>query len=255
MKRQKLRSAVMLVSFMLFPLLYVFLSPYVIVDAAINGVINGSFIVFVILFLSSLFWGRSFCGWLCPAGGVQDSCMIVQNKKVRGGNWIKYLIWALWIIVIVFFAVSAGGYRNVDPLYLVSSPIYLEIYFAVLGTIVLMSFAVGKRSMCHHICWMAPFMIIGNRIARFFKWPSLHLTVENTGCKQCNVCDTKCPMSINVSALVKKGAMFHDECILCGSCVDSCPNGVIRFRFFHQDVSSRTSRRCNRQNHEFSRYQ
>lgn len=38
-------------------------------------------------------------------------------------------------------------------------------------------------------------------------------------------------MSIDVEALVRAGAMEHTECILCGSCVDACPNSTIRFSF------------------------
>ena len=39
-----------------------------IVDAASQGIINGSFIIFIcVQFLSSLLLGRAWCGWACPA--------------------------------------------------------------------------------------------------------------------------------------------------------------------------------------------
>jgi polyferredoxin len=49
------------------------MSPYLVVDAADKGIINGSFIMFALLFVSSLVLGRGFCGWVCPAGGCQKT--------------------------------------------------------------------------------------------------------------------------------------------------------------------------------------
>ena len=39
------------------------------------------------------------------------------------------------------------------------------------------------------------------------------------------------PMSIDVRAMVASGSMEHTECVLCGTCVDTCPNGVVRYSF------------------------
>ncbi len=38
-------------------------------------------------------------------------------------------------------------------------------------------------------------------------------------------------MSLDVNGMVKLGAMEHTECILCGTCVDNCPNHAIEFSF------------------------
>jgi len=71
-----------------------YFSPYLIVESAALGIINGSFIVFVILFLSSLFIGRFWCGWLCPAAGLQEAAFIAVDKRAAVGkyNLIKYII-------------------------------------------------------------------------------------------------------------------------------------------------------------------
>jgi len=62
MDRQRVRNGVLLVSLLLFPVTMNYLSPYIIMDAASQGVINGSFVVFTALFISSLFVGRLWCG-------------------------------------------------------------------------------------------------------------------------------------------------------------------------------------------------
>jgi ferredoxin len=38
-------------------------------------------------------------------------------------------------------------------------------------------------------------------------------------------------MSLEVQEMVEKGRMENSECVLCGQCVDSCPQGVIRYSF------------------------
>jgi polyferredoxin len=65
----------------LFPVTINYFSPYIIIDGASQGVVAGSFITFALLFLVSLFLGRAFCGWICPAGGLQEWCFTVNDKK------------------------------------------------------------------------------------------------------------------------------------------------------------------------------
>jgi len=234
---QKIRRAVILVSFLLFPITIYYFSPHLIIDGAANGIITGSLIMFAVLFLISLVFGRAFCGWACPGAGIQEWCFSVNKKKSRGGklNWIKYFIWVPWLIIILIAAISAGGFHTVNPLYYtehgisVSEPSAYIIYFSVVGIFVILSFTLGKRAVCHYVCWMAPFMIIGTKIKNFFKWPSLHLEVAPDKCKQCKICDDNCPMSLEVSKMVKSGSIKSSECILCGNCICSCPNGVIKY--------------------------
>ena len=39
------------------------------------------------------------------------------------------------------------------------------------------------------------------------------------------------PMSLEVAKMVQAESMLHAEWILCGSCADNCPHGVIRYSF------------------------
>ena len=233
--RQRTRKTIVLVSFLLFPITMNYLSPYLIVDGAAAGIITGSFIFFALLFAASLFFGRAFCGYVCPVAGLDEICTIMRDKRVKGGDWIKYLIWTLWLGLIAFLAVKAGGYHHINPLYMtdygvsVSNPFSYINYYFVVGVLALLALAVGRRSACHHICWMAPFMIIGTRIRNLFKWPALHLEAEKEKCTSCGRCSRECPMSLEVREMAQRGKMTHDECILCGNCVDVCQKGVIKY--------------------------
>ena len=237
MKRQKLRKAITILSFLLFPITIYYFSPYLIIMGAMEGVIAGSFLVFIGMFITSLFFGRAFCGWICPVGGLQECMMLVQDKKARGGklDLIKYLIWLPWISTIIILAVSAGGFKKIDFLYQttngisVANPTAYFIYYAVLMLIVILALTTGKRGFCHYSCWMSPFMIIGVKAKDFLNIPSFRLKADTSKCISCKQCTNKCQMSLDVMGMVQKGNMKNSECILCGECVDVCPKSVIKF--------------------------
>lgn len=238
-RRQSVRRALILISLLLFPVVLNYLSPYVIIDGAMNGVVNGSLILFTLLFLSSLFLGRAWCGWLCPAAGLAEACTAVNDKPARGGrlNWIKWVIWFIWIGLIVSIVIGRGGYTRVDPFYLTDYGISVTswqnyiIYYGVVGLVVVLSFTAGRRAFCHYVCWMAPFMILGRKLRNLLHTPGLHLQAQTSACTRCGSCTRTCPMSLPVSDMVQLGKMENSECILCGSCVDGCPAKVIAFKF------------------------
>jgi polyferredoxin len=236
-RRQKIRKGFILFSFLLFPVTIYYFSPVLVIVGAAKGIVVGSAILFGLLFISGLMLGRGFCGWLCPGAGIQEICIPLQKKKVRKGDWIKYVLWVPWIIAVVFLAINGGGFRKVDPFFHIfhgismASPYdYIVFYFFIL-LIVIPGLIVGKRSFCHHICWMAPFMVITRKMRNLFNWPSLHLKADIDKCVQCKTCEERCPMSLPVEEMVQRNSMENSECILCGSCVDVCPENVIGYRF------------------------
>jgi ferredoxin-type protein NapH len=240
MKRQRIRKALIFILFLLFPVVLYYLSPALIIEGASKGIITGSFIVFSLLFISSLILGRSYCGWICPGAGLQEACFRISAKKARGGkyNRIKYFIWIPWIGIITFSAFRAGGLHTIIPFYQtkygisVAEPANYIVFYTVVGLITVLSFTAGKRAFCHYGCWMAPFMVIGTKIRNVFNWPALHLKANKDRCRNCKTCTKNCPMSLEVNGMVQKGSMVNSECILCGTCVDGCPEGAIRYAFF-----------------------
>jgi ferredoxin-type protein NapH len=233
--RQRARTAVSLISLLLFPVTLYYLSPAVIAMGAAEGVVTGSAFVFAALFLSSLVLGRGFCSWVCPAGALQDCAARANGRPVRSGRvgLIKYFIWVPWLALIVLLFARAGGAKAVEPAYMTEHgisalglPGFIS-YYAVIAIFLLFGLLGRRRLACHSICWMAPFMILGRRIKDALPYPSLRLLARREACTSCGSCDRSCPMSLPVSALVARGDMRHDECILCGECVDGCPSKAI----------------------------
>ena len=239
--RQKLRHGIILLSFFLFPATFYYFSPVLILEASYAGVVNGSFIVFGLLFVSALVLGRAWCGWLCPAAGCQEALFKARDKRVRAGNWVKWMIWIPWVGAIIFLAVKSGGYSSVEPFFrtlygfsVSDLPSNIAYFAVLLLLIILPGFIFGRRSFCHHLCWMAPFMIIGRKLSNKAKVTSLRLLVENDACIQCHQCTKHCPMSLPVSSMIKSGRTENSECILCGTCADSCEQKVLALRMREQ---------------------
>jgi polyferredoxin len=248
-KRQRIRRMLLLVSMLLFPVVLNYLSPYLIIQGGFEGVLAGSGVVFAGLFVSSLLLGRAYCGWVCPPGGLLEVCAGISGKPTgRRQNIIKYIVWVPWLAAIVLGFISAGGVRQINMLYLTdggisASSIYgYIIYFLVVALIVVLSLTLGKRSFCHCLCWMAPFMVLGSVITEKLRTPRLRLRADAHKCTNCGACTRSCPMSLAVHEMVKKETLFQTECILCASCADACPQNVISIAFCRSSAFHLTTR-------------
>ncbi len=243
-RRQAIRRVLLLLSFIAFPVTMNYMSPYLIIDSGSQGIVNGSLIVFTSMFVGSLFLGRLWCGWMCPAAGLQEPLLRVNNRRVgRGVDLVKWLIWVPWVALIVFVVLRAGGYTSIQPFYGTVGGISVAgnadrpviaayaVYFIVVLLFFGLALALGRRGGCHSACWMAPFMIAGRAARNTIAWPSLRLVAEQPDCRQCGTCTKECPMSIDVQAMVARGSMEDSECIMCGTCADTCPNHVIHYSF------------------------
>jgi len=239
LKRQNIRKALGIIAFLMFPVVIFYFSPYLIVIGAARGVVAGSFIIFSIQFIISLFLGRWLCGYACPVGGLQECLMLANNKKAKGGarNIIKYCLWVPWLTAIVILFVRAGGIKEVDFFYHTQfgvslyAPFTYAIYYGVILVIVVPALIMGKRAFCHYVCWMAPFMIVGTKVSGLLKIPRLRMKAIKNNCIGCGKCSDKCPMSLAVQKMVESESIKSAECILCGECVDTCPKKAIRYSF------------------------
>ena len=158
--RQKIRKILLYVSLFLFPITMNFLSPYVSLDGAFAGVLSGSAMMFLVLFVSGMFFGRAWCGWLCPAGGIAEVAQTVNPKPANTKRLriVHYSIFTLWFGVLVTGFVLAGGVKGIDPLRLtekyvsVDEPIKYIMYYLVLGSFFVLDPRAGaQRRLPRHL--------------------------------------------------------------------------------------------------------
>ena len=207
--RQRVRKTLLIISFLLFPVTIWYFSPYLIIQAASEHIMNGSFIVFSAMFILSMFLGRVWCGYLCPAGGLQE-CLAQCNPKPAKQGWrdkIKYVIWIVWITAVVVTFILGKNDVTINPFYMtdhgisVTSIYNYVMYYGVMLLLVLPALIHGRRATCHYICWMAPFMVIGSTIGRLLHIPQLHIEAEGDACVGCGQCNKACPMGLDVKAM------------------------------------------------------
>lgn len=234
--RQRIRRTIIAVSLLLFPVTLNYFSPYVSIDGAINGIVSGSVILFFLQFLSGIFFGRAWCGWLCPVAGLSEIGSGINNKVVNRKKLriIRYTIFTVWAGVLVTMFILAGGIKSINPLHLtengisVDSPIKFITYYSVLTLLFVVTILAGRRGACQSLCWMAPFLTAGYHAGRLLNVPQLRIYGDKSGCVNCGACNKKCPMSIPVSNDMKEGKICTSDCILCCECVDTCNKKVLR---------------------------
>jgi ferredoxin-type protein NapH len=235
--RQNIRKWILVISFLLVPITIFYISPIVIMMGAAVGVATGSLLLYLLLFILSLVVARLWCGWLCPMGAWQEICSPVMKHTVMEGwrNYVKYGVTVLWLAMIAYSFYGAGGIRSVDPFYgtvngiSISSLQVLMIVGIIFGIIFIVAYFMGRRGFCHVFCPIAVLMITGRKIRNLIGWPALQLGADASRCIDCMKCSKDCPTGLDVNGMVRNGEMENAECILCGSCVDTCPNNVISY--------------------------
>ena len=245
-RRQRWRRAFIIASFLLFPVTLNYFSPVLIVQGAINGAVTASAVCFGLLFLSGLVFGRGFCGWACPGAGLQEPLMAVNPAPVTGraADLVKWAVWIPWLSIILTGYALAGAALTFKPLFMMQSwvsvdrPVMFIPYFTVLALVVWPALALGRRGFCHCLCWMAPFLILGDKAGRVLGLPGLRLGVRRHSCTSCGTCSRACPMSLPVAEMAARGDMRHAECVLCGECADTCPEKTLALDFGAKNAKS-----------------
>lgn len=234
----KWKKNLQLISLLLFPITIYYFSPAIIMYGISEQVISGSFILFAFLLVSSVFTRRLFCSTVCPAGAVQDLMTDIHNKPIKTQKirYWKWLVFSLWLAIILYL-IYEYGLKTFDPFYQTKYGIsvyepggYIVLY-GVLGIFMLLANFLGKRAGCHTICWMAPFMILGQKIGDLFKLPSYKLLKNDNTCIACGKCNQSCPMSLDIKEMVLKDQVDHNDCISCSKCVTACPKDVLEISF------------------------
>ncbi|MBN1257695.1 MAG: 4Fe-4S binding protein [Planctomycetes bacterium] len=190
--------------------------------------------------------GRLACGFLCPFGILQDllhRIPFLKGKLPKSFRYIKYL--ALLILVIVspyLLGYEVAAERNFYyckvcpvgtltahvPNYFIDSPEASALYglagentvrLTILGLFLVMML-VFSRPFCQTFCPLGAVYGLLSRLA------PIRLRIDRNACNNCGLCDPVCPVNLDVRKEVG-GA----ECIACGDCIKTCPQGAIKRKF------------------------
>ncbi len=172
-----------------------------------------------------LFFGRIFCGFICPLGFFQDIIWKITEKLhlpklSRNGKFMKainilskiFLMFFICVIValtvILIFFPTILSKVNVPIL---AIAIVLPIVFISLN-----SFA--RRLFCN-VC------PIGSVAGFFGKTNIVKFEKQGKNCTKCGACYEACPMRIKtVYTETEKINVSNSKCLYCGECIKKCSN-------------------------------
>jgi hypothetical protein len=187
-----------------------------------------------------------FCGWICPLGALQEAIAAFSHGLQRRvprlrravhalqqradhflwvDRWLRYLkylvlIWALGGAALFGYMV----FRDVDPWVAIVNVAELEASLgAVTLAIVLIASLFVERPWCRYACPLGATIGILGRISL--------LKIERTAsaCLACGVCNTSCPVGLQVDRMTR---VDSPDCISCLQCVGACPSeGGLNVKF------------------------
>jgi len=195
-----------------------------------SGVLPGwAWLPLITLVLTFLF-GRFFCGWICPLGGllaVLHSARLYllqltgrQRMDASPPAWARKLdpfrfLWLLFLLALIAFGNSWTLFLS--PFHLLTeelSRLWLNQIPWLLSGIVLLGLITFPRFWCVYICPTGLMLTLVAKVRRFAAKPP-------EACTHCGICETLCPAGAAAPSLNSTTA----DCLLCGRCSEKCPAG------------------------------
>lgn len=229
----------------------------------VSGAINAGFVFFAVAILSTIVFGRFFCGWGCHVVALQDLCSWMLKKVgVRPKPFrSRLLVFApmafafymfLWPIVhrfVVFPLVQKHGsgqvqafFGSVQPFgwsteFIVEDfwatfpPLWVAIPFLFICGFVVVYF-LGAKGFCTYGCPYGGFFAPADTVS-----PG-RIIVDHDKCEGCGHCTAVCTSNVRVHEEIRDFGMVVDPgCMKCLDCVSVCPNDALRFGFARPPVA------------------
>jgi NAD-dependent dihydropyrimidine dehydrogenase PreA subunit/Flp pilus assembly pilin Flp len=171
------------------------------------------FVLVAFTVVTTLLWGRVFCGYLCPFGALQDFLEWVVPKRFRRelsarvhqkAALAKYGVLA----VVIASALIGGGvviYQYVEPFGTVFFPSRSLLLWGIAAGLLAAS-AIVPRFYCRYVCPLGAALALGSLLA-----PFRIKRVEQ--CTVCKVCEQRCP-----TRAIQLERIDFKECVRCNVC-------------------------------------
>ncbi len=145
-------------------------------------------VLFLLPLAASLFYGRVFCGSVCPLGALQD---IVLLKPLSVPYWVEVplrLLGYIYLGLAVLLVVNGAGFIvcRFDP-FVPFFRLSGHLGSLALGGAFLVTGIFIGRPYCRFLC---PYAIFLRHFSRLAKWK---VKISPDECVQCRLCEDSCP--------------------------------------------------------------
>lgn len=201
-------------------------------------------IAFGLILLTTFFFGRIWCGWICPVGGFSELVSRTLNERWKiEYRWlpqiqIRYGYLATYLVILPAIGVSACTLCNfitvprlVEALsggFVGMAFIFSAVGLANLSLLLLLGFFANKgRTYCQFLCPIGAIDALVNRLGSRFG--SVHrIRVDKQRCTGCNVCARNC-MCGAIKMVDRVAIVDQTSCMSCHECVDVCDWNAIEW--------------------------
>ncbi|MCP4695469.1 MAG: 4Fe-4S binding protein [Gammaproteobacteria bacterium] len=184
--------------------------------------------------LFTVFLGRFFCGWICPATFLYElnsnlSAWLYKSGlsfgRKRFDRRIKYLVLAVGLLLSAF--TGSVLMAAIYPPAIVGRELYYVIALSGFGTgaiffvlTLLFDLLVSRRGFCRYLCpGGALYVLLG-----WFRILRIQRKVED--CNDCAKCNAVCEFGLDPLR-----DDFGQECNNCTACIAICPTDALVFKF------------------------
>jgi NosR/NirI family transcriptional regulator, nitrous oxide reductase regulator len=189
------------------------------------------YLLAAITVVSTILWGRVYCGRICAFGALTQLMdrvlpatwrVNVPRALERRASLIKYVILA---VVIIYFIVTGnpGIYPYVEPFWMFGLHLRTPVLLALLGTLLIATVFV-RNLYCRFLCPLGAFLGILSKLTvfRIKRWSE---------CKTCRICEKACEWGA-----IRGPEIIMTECVRCDDCerlyadLKKCPHHLIIIR-------------------------
>lgn len=186
-------------------------------------------VVSLLILVYTMFYGRRFCGYLCPLGTIQEAIFALRSKKYCLKPRFPYLYelrfaQLKYVILIVTSILSIFGiayvFMNACPIYALSMLPRIALPGLAIFILAVLAGLFSERFWCRFLCPYAALLNLFQALGSLFgiKRLKIHRNLER--CCDCGVCMRYCPMNINIA---ESEYVHSGECIHCNKCALKCP--------------------------------
>ncbi len=197
--------------------------PQIFFDASAFIVTGALIQMLVARVILPFFLGNAFCSRACWTGfffEMTNSKKFISKPPKKRSELLAwgYLVFLIILPITVAFFHNIAEDEEARRLWIIGE----NTFIITIGFI--LTFISGSRSYCRLLC---PFITISGIFSKFSLFKITPVQADN--CTQCNLCNTACPMIIEVKELVlEKKKVAHKLCIVCERCVSACPQDVLK---------------------------